>query len=73
MLRSIPVLPFDEAAAAAYGRIISQLGWARGRDDDRMIAGHAIAAGAVLVTDNEADFRDISGLRIENWFTEPDS
>jgi tRNA(fMet)-specific endonuclease VapC len=35
----IPVLPFDTDAAEAYGRIIAQCGWVRGRDYDRMIAG----------------------------------
>jgi virulence-associated protein VagC len=26
-----------------------------------------LAIGAVLITNNEADFRDYPGLRIENW------
>ena len=67
LLRAIPVLPFDGAAAQAYGRIIAQCGWTRGRDYDRMIAAHAISSDSILVTDNEADFRDIPGLSIENW------
>lgn len=67
LLRGLPVLPFDAAAAFAYGRIIAQCGWARGRDYDRMIAAHAISSGCVLVTNNAADFRDIPGLPIENW------
>jgi tRNA(fMet)-specific endonuclease VapC len=67
LLRGLPVLPFDASAAVAYGRIIAQCGWAKGRDYDRMIAAHAINSGCVLVTNNEADFRDIPGLSIENW------
>jgi len=67
LLRGIPVLPFDASAAEAYGRIIAQCGWVRGRDFDRMIAAHAIASGSILVTDNEADFRDVTGLSMENW------
>jgi tRNA(fMet)-specific endonuclease VapC len=67
LLRGVPVLPFDAAAARAYGRIIAQCGWTRGRDYDRMIAAHAISTGSVLVTNNEADFRDIPGLIMENW------
>lgn len=67
MLRSLPVLPFDTSAALAYGRIIAQCGWAKGRDYDRMIAAHAISSGSILVTNNEADFRDIPGLSVENW------
>jgi len=67
LLRHIPVLPFDASSARAYGQIIAQCGWVRGRDYDRMIAAHAISSGSVLVTDNGADFRDIPGLVIENW------
>lgn len=67
LLRALPILPFDAAAAVAYGRIIAQCGWSRGRDYDRMIAAHAISSGCILVTNNEADFRDIPGLSIENW------
>jgi tRNA(fMet)-specific endonuclease VapC len=67
LLRHIPVLPFDAAAAQAYGQIIAQRGWIRGRDYDRMIAAHAIASGSVLVTDNSDDFKDVPGLSIENW------
>jgi tRNA(fMet)-specific endonuclease VapC len=67
LLRGLPVLQFDAAAAVAYGRIIAQCGWARGRDYDRMIAAHAISSGCILVTNNAAYFRDIPGLSIENW------
>ena len=67
LIEYIPILPFDAAAAEIYGRIIAQCGWVRGRDYDRMIAAHAISTDSVLVTNNEADFRDIPGLSIENW------
>jgi tRNA(fMet)-specific endonuclease VapC len=67
LLRAMPVIPFDASAALAYGRIIAQCGWAKGRDFDRMIAAHAISSGSVLVTDNVTDFRDIPGLTLENW------
>lgn len=67
LLRHIPVLPFDAAAAVAYGQIIAQCGWIKGRDYDRMIAAHAISTRSVLVTDNGGDFRDIPGVTVENW------
>jgi tRNA(fMet)-specific endonuclease VapC len=67
LLRSVPVLAFDQAAAETYGRIIAKCGWSRTRDFDRMIAAHAISMSSVLVTANEADFRDIPSLKIENW------
>jgi tRNA(fMet)-specific endonuclease VapC len=70
LLKHVPVLPFDQAAAEAYGRIIAQIGWVRGKDFDRMIAAHAISMQSVLVTNNEDDFRDIPGLKIENWAAE---
>ena len=69
LLRGLPVISFDTAAAVTYGRIIAQCGWAKGRDYDRMIAAHAISAGCVLATNNVADFRDIPGLSMENWVT----
>jgi len=58
----IAVLPFDAAAASAYAR----LPFRRGRLD-RLIAAHALSCDLTLVTNNEADFADIEGLRIENW------
>ena len=67
LLRGLPVLPFDASAAVAYGRIIAQCGWAKGRDYDRMIAAHAISSGCTLVTNNESDFRDVPSLSLENW------
>ena len=67
ILRSIPVLPFDATAAEAYGQVIAQIGWVKGRDFDRMIAAHAISSGRILVTANTADFADVPGLTIDNW------
>jgi tRNA(fMet)-specific endonuclease VapC len=67
MLRGMPVVAFDAAAALAYGRIIAQLGWSRGRDFDRMIAAHAIATRSILATNNVSDFRNIPGLQLEDW------
>ena len=70
LLEAIPVLPFDAAAAQGYGHIIARCGWVRGRDFDRMIAGHALSRDFVLVTDNEADFRDIADLTVVNWLAD---
>jgi len=67
LLDHLPVVPFDGVAAKRYGQIIAQCGWARGRDFDRMIAGHALSLSATLVTNNERDFSDIPQLSIENW------
>ncbi len=35
--------------------------------NDTLIAAHALALGATLVTDNEAEFRRVPGLQVENW------
>ncbi|PMZ78725.1 VapC toxin family PIN domain ribonuclease, partial [Pseudomonas sp. FW306-2-11AD] len=34
---------------------------------DRLLAAHALSLGATIVTNNEADFADVPGLRVENW------
>jgi tRNA(fMet)-specific endonuclease VapC len=62
LFRAVPVLPYDEAAARAYARVP----YKRARFD-RLIAAHALALDVTLVTNNEADFRDIPGLSVENW------
>ena len=35
--------------------------------NDLLIAAHALALDATLVTDNEREFSRVSGLKIENW------
>lgn len=58
----VPVQPFDQAAAHAY----AALPFKRARFD-RLLAAHALSIGATIVTNNEADFADIPGLKVENW------
>jgi tRNA(fMet)-specific endonuclease VapC len=59
---AIPLVPFDERAARAY----ATLPFKRARFD-RLLAAHALSIGAVVVTNNEADFADVPGLVVENW------
>ena len=62
LFATVQTLPFDVSAALTY----AQLPFRRARFD-RLIAAHALALGLTLVTNNEKDFADISGLKIENW------
>lgn len=67
LLEDIPVAPFAAEAARAYGPLRAAH---RDRNKDaldKLIASHALSLGVTLVTNNEADFRDFAGLRIENW------
>ncbi len=67
LVSDIPVLPFDEAAGASYGVLRASVRDRRRDALDRLIAAHAVSRDLVLVTNNEADFRDYPGLRLENW------
>ena len=68
-LAPLDVLPFDAAAMYAYGTLRAQL-QARGQPIgalDTLIAAHALALGATLVTNNLAEFARVPGLACENW------
>ena len=67
LYETLDILPFGVPEAAAYGRIVAELGFARGLIIDRMIAAQALVAGATLVTLNARDFRAIAGLQLEDW------
>jgi tRNA(fMet)-specific endonuclease VapC len=58
----VPMLPFDESAARAHAK----LPFKRARFD-RLLAAHALSIGATVITNNEADFADVPGLKVENW------
>jgi tRNA(fMet)-specific endonuclease VapC len=61
--------PWDAACAEFHALVRAQLR-AKARalgDFDEMIAAHALALGAVLVTDNLRHFKRVEGLRLENW------
>ena len=67
ILSALPVLDFDARAADAYRAIVESAGYSRRKLLDRMIAAHAIAHRATLVTANAVDFRDIVGLDLLEW------
>lgn len=60
---------WDAAAADEHGRLRAGLRL-RGTpigDFEEMIAAHAVALGAVLVTDNVKHFERVEGLRLADW------
>jgi hypothetical protein len=69
-LSEVPVLPFDVRADSGYCGIRAELEGA-GRPpagpNDLLIAAHACALAATMVTANASEFRRIPGLNVENW------
>lgn len=63
------VLPWDRAAVDATKQIKVALRLAGTPigPNDTAIAGHAIAAGAVLVTNNTGEFERVPSLTLEDW------
>jgi len=69
ILESMQVLALDMPADAEYGRIRDELesaGTPVG-PNDMLIAAHALALGAVIVTANVGEFSRIRGLSVESW------
>ena len=67
------ILPFDSGAAVEYGMIRHHLEKAGSPIGplDTLIAAHALALGAGLVTNNEREFSRVPGLKVENWSNPP--
>jgi tRNA(fMet)-specific endonuclease VapC len=63
------ILAWDRMAAEKAIRIRTELA-AKGTPiggNDTMIAGHAIAADCVLITNNTREFCRVGNLRVEDW------
>ncbi len=72
-LVAFEIAPFDAPAATAYGSLRAQL-QARGTPIgplDTLIAAHALALGAIMVTHNVREFGRVPGLTVENWLNSP--
>lgn len=70
-LARIKVLPLGTAEARAYGHLrVKQEAAGRPLESmDMLIAAHAIAAGAILITADKV-FSFVPGLTRENWATD---
>ena len=68
-LATLEIAPFDATAAEVCG---SMRAWLASQGTpigpyDTLIAAHAHALGAILVTNNTREFERVPGLMVENW------
>ena len=69
VLGAMRVQSLDLPADREYGRLrlhLEQTGQSIG-PNDLLIAAHALALGATIVTDNQREFQRVPGLPVENW------
>ncbi len=69
VLEALLVFPLIDSVAGQYAQIrlaLEQQGKPIG-PNDMLIAAHARALDAVLVTDNDREFQRVPRLRVENW------
>jgi tRNA(fMet)-specific endonuclease VapC len=69
VLARIPAEPLGAEADGHYAAIrvdLERRGQIIGQND-MLIAAHALALGAIMVTANTREFRRVKGLRVENW------
>jgi len=65
----LPVVALPQEAGNHYGAIRAALE-VKGEmigNNDLWIAAHAQAAGLILVTNNDQEFRRVRALRLQNW------
>jgi len=68
-LLPLEVVPFDAEAGRQYGRLrreLTRAGCPIG-SNDLLIAAHALALAATLVTNNVREFARIDGLPVAQW------
>lgn len=69
ILSGLRIYSFDTAAAQQAAQLRAGLSVA-GRNTgrlDHLIAAHAISLGKGLVTNNLKDFKNLPGLKLDNW------
>lgn len=71
VLNELDILPLESQADTEYARIrhdLEKKGIPIG-PNDLLIAAHACAVDATLVTANAKEFKRVSGLKVENWLS----
>jgi tRNA(fMet)-specific endonuclease VapC len=71
LLQEVQIVDFDEACAEQFGQVRGTL-LQQGISvptADLMIASAALVHGLTLVTHNTSDFRNVPGLRLDDWLT----
>jgi len=80
VVNRLPALVFDKECAIAYGLLKDFLLHTRPGthgnanpigERDMLLAAHALAIGAVLVTHNTREFSTVPGLVVEDWQSSP--
>ncbi|MDY0147022.1 type II toxin-antitoxin system VapC family toxin [Halothiobacillus sp.] len=69
ILAEMEIAPFEQPADQIYAEVrhhLTQSGTPIG-PNDLLIAAHALALDAILVTANEAEFARVPGLAVQNW------
>jgi tRNA(fMet)-specific endonuclease VapC len=75
VVSQIELIPLDADVSRYYASIradLEQRGTSIGAND-YWIAAQALAIGAAVVTDNEAEFRRVPELRVDNWLDDAGS
>jgi tRNA(fMet)-specific endonuclease VapC len=67
LLDSLPILLVDTDAATQFDRVRENRKLKKIGRPDLLIACISLAQNATLVTRNLRHFRDVPGLRVENW------
>jgi len=71
-LEPFEIVGFDDGSALVYAKIRASLE-SRGRivgPNDLIIAATVMSRNGILITHNTKEFKQISGLRIEDWAVE---
>jgi tRNA(fMet)-specific endonuclease VapC len=66
-LRPLTIAEFTSDDAIAYSHVRAKLERAGIGPLDTLIASQAVARKLTLVSNNEREFRRVSGLHVENW------